>query len=353
MSDIWSWRRAALRLPRGIVRLAFGGGLLLLPAVAQPCSMCRCGDPTFNALGKDGLAAQGWHLALDAEHFDKTEGSPASDAESLVEHRYTLFGSYGRGEKVTLLARVPLSARSVASASPAGAPETVVTQGLGDPEIQGQLRLWRSRFGAGLGRRGSLSLTAGVKTPWGENDLRQDGTRVDEHAQPGTGAMDAMAGLASLYLLDTQSAVFASAAYRHTGTNRYGYRYGSAALANLTYERKIGGRLDGVVELNFRSAARDVIDASGTRDPDTGGSLLYVTPRVLVDLGRGVVLRGAVQIPTLRALNGFQKERAVVNVGFTYLLRRILDHRVTTLDAASSSSVRERCRWRIRRTSDG
>jgi hypothetical protein len=284
--------------------------------------MCRCGDATFNALGRDGFAAQGWHLALDGERFDKTEGESAVDAESQVEHRYTLFGSYGFGEKVTLLARVPWSERALVQTSPVGAPETVNTRGLGDPEIQGQVRLWQSRFAAGVGRRSSLTLSAGVKTPWGENEVTQEGTRVDEHAQPGTGATDLTTGLAFLYLLDGRSAVFASTAYRRTGTNRHGYRYGSALLANLTYERKLGGRVDGVVELNFRSAAEDVVDASQARDPDTGGSLLYVTPRVLIDLGRGVVLRAAVQIPTLRSLNGFQQERAVVNFGLTYLVGR-------------------------------
>ena len=308
------------RLSRGVVRLATGASLLLLPATARPCSMCRCGDATFNALGKDGFAAQGWHLALDGERFDKTEGDPASDAESQVEHRYTFLGSYGLGERFTFLARVPLSERTLVQTSPDAPPETVQTRGLGDPEIQGQLRLWRSRFGAGVGRRASLTLTAGVKTPWGENEVTQGGTRVDEHAQPGTGATDLTGGLAFLYLLDGQSAVFASTAYRHTGTNRYGYRYGSAFLANLTYERKVSGRVDGVVELNFRSAAEDVVDSSQARDPDTGGSLLYVTPRLLLDVGGGVVLRASVQIPTVRSLNGFQHERAVVNVGLTYVL---------------------------------
>ncbi|HXY41646.1 MAG TPA: hypothetical protein VEQ10_18355 [Vicinamibacteria bacterium] len=127
---------------------------------------------------------------------------------------------------------------------------------------------------------------------------------------------------AYLYLLDVKSVLFSSVAYRRTGTNSHGYRYGSALMANLTYERKIAGRLDGVVELNFRGAAKDVVDSSGPLDPDTGGSLLDATPRLLVDLGGGVVLRTAVQIPTFRSLNGFQKERAVVNIGFTYLIGR-------------------------------
>jgi hypothetical protein len=310
------------RLPRGVLPLAIGAGLLLLPASARPCSMCRCGDSTFNALGKDGFAAVGWHLALDSERFDKTEGDPALDSESLVEHRYTFLGSYGLGEKLTLLARVPWSERHLVQTSADGVPETVSTQGLGDPEVQGQVRLWRSRFAAGVGRRSSLTLTAGIKTPWGENEVTQDGLRVDEHAQPGTGATDLTTGLAFLYLLDGQSAVFASTAYRHTGTNGHGYRYGSALLANLTYERKVASRVDAVVELNFRSAAQDAVDVSRARDPDTGGSLLYLTPRLLVALGRGVVLRAAVQIPTLRSLNGFQQERAVVNFGLTYLVGR-------------------------------
>jgi hypothetical protein len=61
------------------------------------------------------------------------------------------------------------------------------------------------------------------------------------------------------------------------------------------------------------------VDAQGTLDDDTGGSLLYVTPRLLVNLGGGLVLRAAAQIPMVRDLNGFQKERTVVNVGLTYL----------------------------------
>ena len=52
---------------------------LSLPALAEPCSICRCGDPTFNALGKDGLTVQGWRFAMDWERFDKTEGDPTGE----------------------------------------------------------------------------------------------------------------------------------------------------------------------------------------------------------------------------------------------------------------------------------
>jgi len=289
---------------------------------AFACSICRCGDPTFSALGKEGFHATGLRLALDWERFDKDEGDPAVESESQVENRFTTLASYGFSDSFSLTARLPLSWRHLTTTSPGTEPESIHTDGLSDPEIYGQLRLWASPLNPTVGRRTSLSLVAGVKTPWGENDVQQDGERVDEHAQPGTGSTDVFGSVVFLYLLDRQSALFVSSGYRDTGSNDHGYRYGSTFTANVAYEHKLGSRADAVLELNFRDAQKDRVDAEGTLDDDTGGSLLYVTPRVLVSLGRGVVLRAGAQIPLFKDLNGFQKERAVANIGVTYLLGR-------------------------------
>ena len=59
-----------------------------------------------------------------------------------------------------------------------------------------------------------------MKTPWGQNDVAQDGERVDEHAQPGTGSTDVFGSLAFLYLIDQESALFVSSGYRDTGKQR-------------------------------------------------------------------------------------------------------------------------------------
>lgn len=296
--------------------------ILATPRVGHACSICRCGDATFNALGKDGYAAQGFRAALDWERFDKDEGDPADESESQVENRVTALLSYGFSEKLTLFARVPYSVRNLTSVAEGAEPEKTHTSGFSDPEIYGQVRLWASHLGAGLGRRASLSVTGGVKAPWGQNEAQHDGERADEHAQPGTGSTDAFGSLAFLYLLDKDSAIFVSSGYRHTGRNDFGYRYGSSFLANVAYEHKLGGILDGVVEMNFRHARKDEVDAEGTAADSTGGALLYVTPRLLANLGGGLVLRAAVQIPVAKDLNGFQKERAVANVGLTYVMPR-------------------------------
>jgi hypothetical protein len=311
-----------------VPRKAAGLGAVLVLALAasappaRACSICRCGDPTFNALGKEGIQARGLRLALDWERFDKDEGNPAEESEAQVENRFTMLGSYAFNDRFSLNARVPVSHRHLTTSAAGEEPETVTTSGLSDPEIYGQVRLWASPMRGGLGRRASVSLVGGVKTPWGENDVVKDGERVDEHAQPGTGSTDAFGSVVLLYLIDPRSALFVSTGYRHTGSNGYGYRYGSSFTASAAYEHKLGSVFDAVVALDFRDAARDQVDASGTLDEDTGGSLLYVTPRLLVSLGHGLVLRAGAQIPVLKSLNGFQTERAVANVGITYLFSR-------------------------------
>jgi hypothetical protein len=290
--------------------------LSLSAALAEPCSICRCGDPTFNALGKAGYGVAGFRFALDWERYDKQEGPPELEAEQQVEQRLTALAAYGFSDSFTLQARVPVSFRSFQQLEANAITNSYDTRGLSDPELSAQLRVWASPLTA-LGRRSSLSLVAGVKAALGQNDYAVDGERADEHAQPGTGSTDVFGGLAGLHLFDRRSALFASVQYRHTGENDHGYRYGQSTLANLAYERKLGGRVDTAVELNFRHSVPDREDDEDV--PNTGGTILYLTPRLLVDLGGGFVLRGAVQIPVARDLNGAQEERAIFNVGLSWV----------------------------------
>jgi len=46
--------------------------------------------------------------------------------------------------------------------------------------------------------------------------------------------------------------------------------------------------------------------------------VLYLSPRLLLEVGGGVVLRVGVQIPVSKSLYGEQNEKAVYNVGLTW-----------------------------------
>ncbi|HEV8580981.1 MAG TPA: hypothetical protein VGX68_18100 [Thermoanaerobaculia bacterium] len=316
----------------GLVSIALVS--LLTPPPAAGCSICRCGDPTFNALGTDVYKSGAFRVFLDWERFDKeqgiaeeeeAEGPPTlkheghehATRESVVENRFTTALSYSFGERVIAVARIPWSARRLSEEGGEGGAER--TRDLADPEIYALVRLWSSKFAPDLGRRAWLSALGGVKTDWGKNDLAEDGERLDEHLQAGTGSTDWFAGLSGLYLLDVRSSLFGSVQRRQTGENDFGYEYGDLTLANLGYERKLARAADAALELNYRDAGRDRVDAAGTLDPNTGGAVLYVTPRLIFDFGRGLVGRAAVQVPVYRDLNGDQREKAVANVGLTYL----------------------------------
>ena len=164
--------------------------------------------------------------------------------------------------------------------------------GLGDPAFYLYGRLWSSNFDQGLGRRAWLSAIFSVKTPWGKNDRTEDGERIDEHAQPGTGATNLSGGLSFLYLFDAESSIYTSAAYTGTGRNKFGYKYGNNVQVNAVYDRKLTDWLDGLFEVNFLDAKRDQQDAAGLQDPNTGGQTLYLTPRVAVHVTHGLVAAG-------------------------------------------------------------
>lgn len=310
-----------MRLRTSAFFIAVLGSFFGAPRPAAACSICRCGDPTFNALGSNIYSSGQFHLAVDWDRFDKTQlteadGLPGTDHE--IENRVTLTLSYSIAQRLVLVGRVPYSFRKLTTTTAEGS-DAVTTHGLSDPEVYALFRLWSSSFGPGLGRRTWISAVAGVKTAWGQNNLRQSGGRADEHAQPGTGSTDVFGGLSGIYLFDERSSLFASAQYRGTGRNSFGYKYGNLTAANVAYERKLTESVDAVVEANFRHSGRDQVDFSRELDANTGGDLLYVTPRLIVNLGSGIVLRLSAQIPAWKSLYGVQSEKVNLNAGLTFL----------------------------------
>ncbi len=250
----------------GIVWLAVAA-----PRPAGACSICRCGDPAFNALGLNIYEPNTFRIAFDWGRFDKSQGNAeegAGGTEDVVENRFTATFSYSPTGAVTLFAQVPFATRTLTSYPGVGASHALHTghdhaeeaggpttgRGLGDPELYALVRLWAAPFAPGIGRRAWVGVQLGVKTPWGANDLRDDGARRDEHVQPGTGSTDWIAGAAGVYVLDPASSLFGSLQYRRTGSNEFGYRYGAAALANAGYERRFGrtARFRGRAQLQAR-----------------------------------------------------------------------------------------------------
>lgn len=314
----------------GLMSALLGATVGVCVAMAPPataCSMCRCGDPTYSMIGSQIFMPKRLRLGFDVERFSKDQAAehehgalehehaaPEHDAdahaerEEQIEERYTFSLGYTAGKRLTLVARVPISHRAITTAD-----VTERMSGLADPELLAHVRL------TGAGRPGSwLALSGALQTGWGQNDKRLDGERAEEHLQPGSGAATLSGQLAFARLLDNGVELFGSTGGRFSGRNEHGYRYGSVWLANLAAERRLWSRLNGVVELNFRSAARDEV-TRGEHDENTGGAVLYVSPRLLfkLDPAQNVWLRVGLQVPVFEDLHGDQDEKVNLLAGLT------------------------------------
>jgi hypothetical protein len=292
--------------------LALAAGLGA-PTRAFACSMCRCSDPVFSALGEGLYSYGGFQVALDWNRLNQSEGA-GPDFEAQIRNTLTATIAYGWQDRLTVVAQVPYTFNHLTTADGVETADAV-----GDPSFFLSVRLWSSKFTQGLGRRAWIAALVAVKTPWGNNDVTENGERLDEHVQPGTGATNLTGGLNGLYLIDAESSIYASVAYTGTGRNDFGYKYGNNVQANVVYDRKLTDFLDGLLEANFLDAQHDQVDAAGVIDPNTGGQSLYLTPRVGVHVVHGLVLRAAAQFPIWKNLNGIQDIKPAYTAGLTYV----------------------------------
>jgi hypothetical protein len=273
------------------------------PAPGHACSMCQCGDPTYRVVGDQMFERHAWRASLEAEHLGKdqvAESDPAA-RESEAENRATAAVAWCPVPRLRVVARVPLAWRTISA--PDGRSRMA---GLGDPDLLAHAQLLR---------RGAdwLAVSAGLKTPWGQNDRTLGGIRAEEHLQPGTGATSLSAGLAASWTPEGASHVYVAAARRWNGRNAAGYRYGDVVTADLAWQRALSPRLSAAAELDYRFAARD--DAAGARDPNTGGAVLYACPRLNLKLNGPFALRLGLQIPLVQNLFGDQREHTNLQSG--------------------------------------
>ena len=273
----------------------------------EACSLCHCGDPTYTLVGSQIFLPKALRLGLDFDRYEKDQVSEADASlrEAETEFRTTFSVGYSVRRRFTLLARLPVVDRTIETGG-----ESESQRGFSDPELLAHVRLGAMSAGSWF------ALSAGARPGWGENDRTENGERVEEHLQPGSGATSYSVGGTFSRLIGPGS-LFGSVGGRFNGRNEFGYQYGDVFLANVAYERPVAGPVNAILEANFRNAGYDE-EQPGEIDLNTGGSMLYLSPRLLVRLGHGAFFRLGVQIPIVKGLHGDQDEKVNVLSGLTF-----------------------------------
>jgi len=128
-------------------------------------------------------------------------------------------------------------------------------------------------------------LGAGVKAPFGQSSMRNNGFLLNADMQPGTGAWD---GVLWMYSSKTfpgiNTELFMVNSFRYSGTNeRFSsddrYRFGNEFVTSAGAGGSLFRDISYSMALRFRTAASDTRNSAVM--PDTGGSWLSASPALI------------------------------------------------------------------------
>jgi outer membrane putative beta-barrel porin/alpha-amylase len=177
--------------------------------------------------------------------------------------------------------------------------------GVTDLWLTGKYRFYR-------GPIGQFAVYGGVKFPTGKDDVENsEGERVEPSATAGSGSFDGLVGLAYSRFLTSQITVDTSAHYifRTEHDNfRLGDRIdaGTAIAYRFTEDIEKFPQFSVFAEANLRHLLKSEED--GDRDPNTGGTVLFLAPGARAAFTRNLALTVWPQFPVYQDLNGEQLE---------------------------------------------
>lgn len=188
-----------------------------------------------------------------------------------------------------------------------GETETVTfdPDGITDLWLTAKYRLYR-------GPIGQFAVFGGAKFPTGDHKVtNSEGERVEPSATAGTGSFDGMAGLAYSRFLTSQLTLDASGQYTLRTEHdhfRLGDRIdaGVAVAYRFTEDIEKFPQFSVFAEANLRHLFKS--EEEGDRDPNTGGTALFLSPGVRVGFGRNAALTVSPQFPVMQDLYGEQLE---------------------------------------------
>lgn len=207
--------------------------------------------------------------------------------------------------------------------------ESEFDSGTGDSEIatfdpDGLTDLWLTgKYRFYRGPAGSLAVFGGVKFPTGKFDVKNSaGERVEPSATAGSGSYDGMLGLAYSRFLTSRLTFDVSTQYT-LRTEADGFKLGDridggvAFAYRFTEDVQKFPQVSAFAEANVRHLFKSEED--GERDPNTGGTVLFLTPGVRVGFTKNVSFTVSSPLPVVQELNGTQlKTSYKVNGGLTF-----------------------------------
>jgi len=263
-------------------------------------------SPTASALEKKHMAAG---FIFNAQRYHKLDARTAHrlhhDAHHVHgknrEEFYHFNLAYGLFDDLQIDLDAPLvSKKSIDIESHTRQGTQDSTTGFGDMRFGTKYRFWKKGIEA--------AFISGIKFPSGKtSSKREDGSKFEIENQPGSGSWDADFGLALSRRFKNRVSAATSFQYFLRGTSKtqdYGDIF-RASVGTSVALRKLGNypNVSLVSELNQEWQNRDR-ERDGTKLIDGGGTTLWYSPGIHVDLTKWSSAFFAMPIPLYQNING-------------------------------------------------
>jgi hypothetical protein len=299
------------------------------------------------------VAAFSYEYEILEDAFTKQEVSANRDNSFTLNNTLALDLTYGLSPNVTLNAIIPYkyvyNTHREDSALVAGTPGVLFdsrrgSQGLGDVMLISYLKLSVGdllRFGdeyypegddgydeyidegerlyAGRRQGAVFSLAFGVRMPTGRTDVvGDDGNRLPDDLQLGTGTMDPIFGLLYHHRYYRLGWGLSALGRVSSQENIHHYQWGNEVLGAGYVSYRVNKNLEWVNQVNGNLWERDQLN--GAPVTSRGGSILYYTPSLIYVGSRSATFQASAEIPIYRNFNESQlSSDYIINIRTTFL----------------------------------
>jgi hypothetical protein len=323
--------------------------LTFIPSV-EACSVCGCGDPLASS-GSAHPMAGSWRLDFESIYLTAAaigDAPGSTQWESLRQTNLNTTLSYAPTDDISLIVMLPLVQKYWSlSAGPnneyalvpgGDISDTGTPFGVGDINVGGRYFFWQDTdFKAKVHQ--ALALSIGSYLPTGETNIYSGitGQPIDTHAQLGTGAFGLYGGLLYNHVWEgfTLSANANVVYHTEASTNDptspvYEYTFGTSYTGGISGQLKVGDTLAVGLAVEGRYTVPDtepngnlplVAGVAVWNTPNTGGTVIDLSPSVYWNVSGDAVLYGKVQIPTITDFVGQQTLGPTYIFGTQFLVK--------------------------------
>ena len=174
-----------------------------------------------------------------------------------------------------------------------------------------------------------IDVVVGAKLPTGvTNEINADGEEAEVTIQPGTGSFDEIFGInyrQTLFSVPTVSGKYSTLpvmfelTYQMNGKGTDDYQFGNALHAHLGTAYQFADHASLLLQVNGRFQGFANVGTTGEPRENTGGSWIYVSPGIGLNLSKTFSGNVYFQVPVYRNVHGIQQTaRFNLSLGLTY-----------------------------------